>query len=110
MPRLSNVDRARDIGQLEAGGTPGYCSRQIWCCQATISKLRRRYRDTNDVKDRPRSGRPRVTSVETDHRSEALAARRRYVTATEIQVEVQQPGRQRRQKNQNDYSIPMVYR
>ena len=47
------------------------------------------------MRDRPRSGRPRVTSAATDRRIETLAARRRYVTARTIQAEVRQPGRQR---------------
>ena len=99
MPRLSNVDRACVIGQLEAGVRQSLVAARFGVSQKTISKLKQRYRDTIEVKDRPRSGRPRITTAATDHRIEALAARRRYVTATEIQVEVQprvqQPGQQR---------------
>ena len=95
MPRLSNVDRARVIGQLEAGVRQSLVAARFGVSRKTIGKLKQRYRDTNEVKDRPRSGRPRITTAATDHRIEALAARRRHVTATEIQVEVQQPGQQR---------------
>ena len=61
----------------------------------TISKLWTKYTETNDVKDRPRSGRPRVTTRETDHRIETLVTMTRFVDAREIQGEVHAPGRQR---------------
>ena len=45
--------------------------------QSIISKLRLRYRDTHDAKDRPRSGRPRIT---TD------SLRNRRITARSLQL------------------------
>ncbi len=95
MPRLSSIARARAIGQLENGASQTAVAARFGVSQATISKLRRRFHDTNDVKDRPRSGRPRVTTAATDRRIETLAARRRFVVSTVIQQEVQQPGRPR---------------
>ena len=95
MPRLSSLERGRAIGQLQAGVHQNVVAARFGVNQSTISSLRRRYAATSDVRDRPKSGRPRVTSAATDRRIETLAARRRYVTATTIQAEVRQPGRQR---------------
>lgn len=95
MPRLSSLDRGRALGQLQAGERQNVVAARFGVSQGTISNLIRRYHQTNDVRDRPRSGRPRVTTAATDRRIEALAARRRYVTATTIQAEVRQPGAQR---------------
>ena len=47
------------------------------------------------MKDRPRCGRPIVTTRNTDRRIEGLAARRRFVTAPEIQNDIFVPGGQR---------------
>ena len=95
MPRLSSLERGRAIGQLQAGVNQNVVAAIFGVSQPTISSLRRRYAVNGDVRDMPRSDRPRVTTAATDRRIETLAARRRYVTATTIQSEVRQPGRQR---------------
>ena len=66
MPRLSLQDKARAIGQLEAG-VPGYrVAAAFGVSSGTISKLKTKFRETGDVKDRPRSGRPRKTTPRED--------------------------------------------
>ena len=52
MVKLSSVDQARAIGHLEAGLTQWDVAVLFGVSQSTISKLRLRYRDTHDVKDR----------------------------------------------------------
>ena len=47
------------------------------------------------MKDRPRSGRPRVTTRNTDRRIEGLAARRQFVTVPKIQNDIVVSGGQR---------------
>ena len=94
MPRLSSLERGRAIGQLQARVHQNVVAATFGVSQATISKLQRRYQDTDNVRNRPRSGRPHVTTTASDRRIETIAARRRYVTATTIQDEVRQPGRQ----------------
>ena len=94
MPHLSSLERGMAIGQLQAGVQQNVVAATFGVSQATISKQQRRYQDTDDVRDRPRSGRPRVTTAATDRRIETIAARRRYVTATAIRDEDRQPGRQ----------------
>ena len=41
-------------------------SRHFVCTRKTIERLRRRFRVTGNVADRPRSGRPRVTTAADD--------------------------------------------
>ena len=67
MVRLSTVDRARALGMVQGGTSQENVARHFNVHKSTISKLMTRYRDTGDVKDRIRSGRPRITS--SQHRS-----------------------------------------
>ena len=62
MLKLSSVDRARAIGHLEAGWKQRDVAVLFSVSQSIISKLQLRYRDAHNVKDRPRSGRPRITT------------------------------------------------
>ena len=68
MPRLAEASRERAIGMLDAGWTLRNVARAFGCCERTIRRLRQRVADTGSTKDRPRSGRPRVTSERTDRR------------------------------------------
>ena len=95
MVRLSRLDRARALGIVQAGTSHEVVARNFNVNRSTISRLLSRYRDTADVKDRARSGRPRVTAANTDRRIVGIAARCRFVTANTIQAEVRQPGQQR---------------
>ena len=54
--------------------------------QSTISKLRLRYRDAHDVKDMPRSGRPRITTDRVDRPIRLTTLRNRRITARDIQM------------------------
>ena len=62
MLKLSSVDRARAIGHLKTGWKQRDVAVLFGASQSTISKLQLRYWDAHDVKDRPRSGRPRITT------------------------------------------------
>ena len=68
MPRLSEVDRERAMGMLEGGLSKRDVARRVGCHVATIYRLEDRVRETGTTKDRPRSGRPRVTSARQDRR------------------------------------------
>ena len=46
MPRLSNLDRARAIGQLEAGVKQSVVAARFGVGQSTISKLKTKFRNT----------------------------------------------------------------
>ena len=66
MPRLNNDERNQAIWMLNAGMSATVVSRHFGCIRKTIERLRRRFRVTGNVADRPRSGRPRVASAAND--------------------------------------------
>ena len=88
MPVLSTEDRGRAIGYLESGRTVRTVAELFHVSTPTISKLYRRYRHTGSVKDRPRSGRPKVTTLVENRRIRALALRRRFVTAPALRSQI----------------------
>ncbi|XP_071118336.1 uncharacterized protein [Haliotis cracherodii] len=64
------------------GATRRHIDRTFNCSQTTISKLLIRYQQTGQTQDRPRSGRPRVTTPDEDHNIRQTHLRNRCVTAT----------------------------
>ena len=56
-------------------------SRHFGCIRKTIERLRRRFRVTGNVADRPRSGWPRVTTAADDHYIVLHHLRNRRLTA-----------------------------
>ena len=62
MPRLSVQEPERALGQLQAGRSVRDVAATFGCHLATIYRLETRHHLTGAVNDRPRSGRPRVTS------------------------------------------------
>ena len=50
----------------KAGQTQTVIARQIGINQSQVSRLIANYRQTNDVTDRPRTGRPRLSSAADD--------------------------------------------
>ena len=65
MPRLSNLLKAQAIGQLQAGVPQKDVAARFGVSASTISRLRAKFLESGEVKDRPRSGRPKKT---THHR------------------------------------------
>ena len=63
MMKLSDISRAKAIGMLQAGLTKKDVAAQMGVCSKTIQRLQQRYQQSGSVKDRPRSGRPRVTNA-----------------------------------------------
>ena len=66
MPRLNNDERNQTIEMLNAGMSATVVSQYFGCTRKTIERLRRGFRVTRNVADRPRSGRPRVTIAAGD--------------------------------------------
>ena len=64
MPRLNYDERNQSIEMLNAGMSATVVSRHFGL--KTIEPLRRRFRVTGNVADRPRRGRPRVTTDADD--------------------------------------------
>jgi len=75
MPRLSLVDKVRAIGQIKAGVHQSEIAQIFDVDQSTISRWRRKFRETGDVKDRPRSGRPRITTPGEDRYIRRMSSR-----------------------------------
>ena len=64
MPRLSQPERDRAIGMLQAGRDRRAVARLLGVHHSTVVHLEQRYNTTSA--DRPRAGRPRVTTAAQD--------------------------------------------
>ena len=62
MPRLSEHERSGSIGTLQAGVRVSDVATYHNCQLSTIQRLRDRYQTTGTVKDRRRSGQPRMAT------------------------------------------------
>ena len=70
MPRLSEHEQSGEIGMLKAGASVSDVARYHYCHLSTIQRLRDRYQATGTVKDRRRSGQPKMaTGVKSQHTS-----------------------------------------
>jgi transposase len=83
MPRLSREQRLRIIGMLEAGMDQKRAARIMRCQPKTIARLVSRYQETGSVEDRPRSGRPRVTTRNQDRFIQLTHLRDRFRSASQ---------------------------
>ena len=82
MPRLSLDQRWRAIGMLQAGCTQIRVAREIGATRSQIHRLWVRYRETSSTNDRPRPGRPRVTTLRQDRYIRIQHLRNRFRTAS----------------------------
>jgi len=89
--KLSNEQRARAVGMLEAGVNQAVVAREFGVHRSTISRLQSKFRETNTVADPPRAGRPRVTTLRQDRTIRLMRLRNRLKTATRTVSEI--PGR-----------------
>jgi len=83
MPRLTPEQRERAIGMKDMGATNTHIATTLACHRKTIENLFKRYRQTGRTIDRPRSGRPRVTSQQEDRHLRTLHLRNRFLTVAE---------------------------
>ena len=90
MPRMSNLDRARAIGLSEAGWTKRAIARRFGVTHVTILNLLRKFEETGDVKDRPKSGRPKTTTPIEDQHIRLIALRDRFSAAPIIRSTILQ--------------------
>ena len=81
MPRLSEASRSQAIGMLVAGVTKSEVARRLNCHTSTISRLLRRYQ--GDVKDMPKSGRPRTITRRQDVSIRVTHLRDRFTSASD---------------------------
>lgn len=66
MGKLTELQRARATAFLDEGIGVREVARRMLCSPNAIRKLRTKFQNTREVKDLPRAGRPRVTSVRQD--------------------------------------------
>ena len=66
MPRLTIEQRAEAIGMLRARVSIGRVANNFGVSRPTIYNLLTKHQATGSVKDRPRAGRPRVTTGRED--------------------------------------------
>ena len=83
MVRLTDVQRGRAIALLMQGQRKQQVANHFGVNVSTIERLVRRLRETGHLADRPRSGRPRVTSRRQDRTIRLAHLRNRHLTATE---------------------------
>ena len=81
--RLTDVQRGRAIALLMQGQRQQQVANHFGVNVSTIERLVRRLRETGHLADRPRSGRPRVTSRRQDRTIRLAHLRNRHLTATE---------------------------
>jgi transposase len=86
MPRVPAHLRERDLGMLQGGMRTADMPRAINCNVRTARRLRQRYREKGRTADRPRSGRPSVTTPAQDRYIRTSHVRDRYRMATTTQV------------------------
>ena len=83
MLRLTEVQRGQAIALLKQGQRQQQVARHFGVHVSTIERLVRRLRETGRVTDRPRSGRPHVTSQRQNRAIRLAHLRNRHLTATE---------------------------
>jgi transposase len=93
MPRLDPATRNIVIGRLQAGVSQSEIARTENVNQSTISRLWNRFQQTGSTNDRPRSGRPRITTPGQDCYIRVFHLRNRTVAATATAVGI--PGLRR---------------
>ena len=82
MPRDPAHLCERALGMLQGGMRTVDVARAINCNVRTVRRLRQRYRETGRTADRPRSGRPHVTTHAQDRYIRTSHLRDRYRMAT----------------------------
>ena len=83
MPRLNPQQREQAIGRLHVGQPARVIVNDFNCNVRTIERLRVRYIATNSTNDRPRCGRPQVTTARQNRLMVRQHLRNRFTRATE---------------------------
>ena len=87
MPRLTRDERQRALGMLHCGMSYRQVARHFGCTHRTVSLLHDRNITQNSADDRPRSGRPRVTTARQDRNIVLSHLRDPFLTATHTAAE-----------------------
>ena len=79
--RMPEARRWQIIGMHTTGTSFKAIGRQMGCHYTVVSRLVRKHTQTNNVKDLPRSGRPRVTSDRDDSALQRLVRQMPFATS-----------------------------
>ena len=82
--KLSETDRARALGCIDAGMRSREAARRFRTSHQTIKRIVQRYRHSGQFKDLPRSGRSNVTTRAENRYVINVVARNRFVTGPEV--------------------------
>ncbi|KAK7483347.1 hypothetical protein BaRGS_00025407 [Batillaria attramentaria] len=82
MPRLSDGQRERAIGMIEMAASHAHVARTPGYSRVSVTNLMQRFRQTGQTSNRPRSGRPRVTTHNKDRCLHIIHLRNRFLTVT----------------------------
>ena len=82
--RLPGNIRWQIIGNHQAGLSTRQIAAQHGIAQSQALRLIRRWRQMQDVVDRPRSGRPRITTARADQRLVRLAQQNHFLSARRL--------------------------
>lgn len=83
--RLTDEERHLAIARLRVGSRQSDVAVELGVSQSVISRLATKHRATGSVRDRPRSGAPRVTDRNDDQYLRTHALRHRDLTAPQLQ-------------------------
>ena len=90
MPRLRAEERSEAIGMLRARISVSQIANHFRVIPKTIYRLKARFQATGSVKDRPRSGRPRVTTIGEDRHIRTTHLRNRFQSASDTSRQFRQ--------------------
>ena len=83
-PSMTLNERLIAIDMLKCGSSVNHVASHFQVHERTIYRLQSRYRQTNSVKDRPRSGRPKKTTQREDRYLVTSSRRNRIFTSTAL--------------------------
>ena len=83
-PGMTFEQRERTIGMLTAGMSARDVARYYPRHESTISRLLNRFQQTGNVADRPRSGRPRKTTLREDRFLTTSSRHNRFLSSQKL--------------------------
>ena len=85
--RLSHDDRMKIVILREEGYSMEAIGSRMKCSHSAVSKTLKRVRESGSVNDRPRSGRPRLSSARENRELVRISLRDRRLTSTQLKRE-----------------------
>src|ERR1700722_9224102 len=82
--RLSEGDRGRAVGMREMGASFREIASKLGCSPSSVHAIMKKWGKKGDVKDLPKSGRPRKTTSREDRHIEFTSLQNRRLTGKAI--------------------------